>query len=62
MKARPVSLKELPPPSVTIEVYQDPNGNWFASVEIVSGSGRTMFNTGTWTTPQEAIREAEERL
>jgi hypothetical protein len=58
MLTTPTSLPENTRPRCTIELYQDPNGNWFAGVEWCFESGQmaklALGYTGTYTDLREA--------
>lgn len=58
MKATPTSIPESTRPRVEIRLFQDGNGNWFASVENQHTAGRLFFATSTYTTAREAVAEA----
>lgn len=58
MREEPTTLAEGAMPSVSIDLYQDGNGHWFASVEIARPGGTGFFSTPTFTSPKEALDQA----
>lgn len=58
MQAKPVSINQDVEPIYIISVYQDRNGNWFASCR----SKVITCCTPTYTEKTEAIMEAMNRL
>jgi enoyl-CoA hydratase/carnithine racemase len=55
VRTQPTNLDEGALPVVRLGLYQDRNGNWFASVEQREGRGMSMTWTATYTTPREAM-------
>lgn len=61
MKTTPTNTPEGLKPCFRLELFRDPNGNWFACAENLRTDGRSFQCTSTYTTPAEAI-EAASRL
>jgi uncharacterized protein YqiB (DUF1249 family) len=60
MLVEPAGMDKWPDPTVTVQVYRDPNGHYFASVDRVYRGGCSCRNTATYTTAAEAIARAAE--
>lgn len=58
MRAEPTRLPEGVRPLLIVELYRDPNGNWFAGVQRDEGGGMSSSWTSTYTTPAEAFMAA----
>lgn len=64
MKALSSKLPEgtLPIGEVKLLLFQDPRGNYFFEVETNRENYKGVFWTATYTTSEEALREAAERV
>lgn len=64
MKTDAVSIPsgQKPVAEIRLKFYQDRNGNYFVAVEDERSAGLTAFWTSTYTTPSEALDEAESRI
>jgi hypothetical protein len=58
MEVPAMRLTEDVQPTYAIELFRDPNENWFGRVTVHSGSGRSILYTATYSSAWEALLAA----